>query len=129
MPQRIKYALELNGITGAELARRAGIHKSSVTQYLQGEHIPSQKVATRLAEVLNVSPVWLLGYDVPITETEIPASGIWLKALNRHRFIQIDNTAVNLSHVIKITSLASGSVEVLLDTGELVAGNIVEQDN
>lgn len=42
------------------------LEKNDLSQYISGKVIPSQKKLTILAEALNVSEVWLMGYDVPI---------------------------------------------------------------
>lgn len=63
---RLKKAMELRGITQAELVKRTGIGKSSISTYLSGEYIPKQKNTYKLAKALNVNEAWLLGQDVEI---------------------------------------------------------------
>lgn len=126
MAARLRYAIEQNGITAAELARRAGMHKSSITQYLQGKHTASMDGAERLAAILQVSPAWLMGYDVPITDDEESDLRIGIRALNKKRFIQVGNTAVNMDHVVTITNEDNGCITVLLDTGSTIQGVMIE---
>lgn len=47
--------------------KRYGQHiaKSSLSQYINGEFVPSQFKLSILALALNVNEAWLLGYDVP----------------------------------------------------------------
>lgn len=63
---RLKEAMEMNGIIAQDLADKTGIHKSSISQYINGSHTPSIKSAAKMAAVLNVGAAWLKGYDVPM---------------------------------------------------------------
>lgn len=123
MAERLKYAMEERGITAAELARSAGCHKSSISMYLAGEHAASMRSAQRLADILHVNSAWLMGYDVPMTIEEPRIRTI---DLGRSRFLQVDNTMINLDHIVTITHKDRGSVVVLLDTGGTVEGAIIE---
>lgn len=126
MASRLRYAMEMNEITASELARRAGCHKSSISMYLKGEHAASASGAERLACILNVSPAWLLGYDVPITDVENEEARERVRNLNRWKFVQVGDTVINLSHVITIRNLDDGNVAVLLDNGTTIEGRMIE---
>lgn len=63
---RIKIAMQTFGITQAELSRRTGISKGALSSYLSGRYSPKQKTLYVLAEQLDVSAAWLMGYDVPM---------------------------------------------------------------
>lgn len=69
--QRLRQAMDRADINAAELARKANVNESSISHYLNGLHAPSNLTAGRLANVLEVSPVWLQGFDVPMTDTII----------------------------------------------------------
>ena len=64
--ERLKEALQIRNITAADLARRSGMNKGSISKYLKGEVIPKQSAIGSLANALHVSPAWLMGYDVPM---------------------------------------------------------------
>lgn len=64
--KRLAQALELRGITQTELSKRTNINKSSISTYLKGEYKAKQDKVDLLANALNVSPVWLMGYDIPM---------------------------------------------------------------
>lgn len=68
--KRLAMALKRKDMIAQELADQTGIHKSSISQYINGSHVPSNFNAGRMAEVLGVSPVWLMGYDVPMFEPQ-----------------------------------------------------------
>lgn len=60
---RIKIAMEQAGKRQADLVREADIDKGAMSNYLKGKYEPKQDVINRLAKVLNVSEMWLWGYD------------------------------------------------------------------
>ena len=63
---RLKQALSIRRMTQAELCQRTKIPKSALSEYLKGLYDPKQDRLLILAEALNVDPVWLMGYDVPM---------------------------------------------------------------
>ena len=50
-------------MTAAELSRKSGIRASSISDYLTGKYEPKQDKIDQLAQALNVSPAWLMGYE------------------------------------------------------------------
>ena len=69
--QRLSIALDVNNIKAQELADRSGVNKASISQYMNGSHAPSNISAGKMAAVLGVDPVWLMGFDVPM----LPSKG------------------------------------------------------
>ena len=53
-------------MTQAELSSRSKISKSSISHYLKGDWEGKQDAIYSIAQVLNVSEAWLMGYDVPM---------------------------------------------------------------
>jgi transcriptional regulator with XRE-family HTH domain len=53
-----------NNMKQADLCRVTGIGKSAMSQYLSSSFIPKNDKIYLLAKALNVTPEWLLGYDV-----------------------------------------------------------------
>ena len=68
--ERMKLALELRGMKQADLVKRTGIGKSSISTYLTGEYEPKQKNIYKIAQALQVSEAWLMGADVPMERNE-----------------------------------------------------------
>lgn len=64
--KRLQEAIRVNNMIPQELADRTGISKASISQYLSGQHKPSNISAGKMAEVLGVSPLWLMGFEVPM---------------------------------------------------------------
>ena len=68
--KRLIQALEMNNMKAQELADRSGVSKVSISQYVNGTHAPSNISAGKMAKVLSVNPVWLMGFDAPMKEHE-----------------------------------------------------------
>ena len=62
---RLKMVMAEHKITQTELAKRTGIRQSSISDWLNNRYEPKQDKVYLLANALNVSPAWLLGYDEP----------------------------------------------------------------
>ena len=67
---RIRKALSIRNMTQSELCARAKISKSTLSEYLNGKYVPRQDKVFILAQALDVDPVWLWGYDVPMEKKE-----------------------------------------------------------
>ena len=66
---RIREAMEAAGKTQADLVRDTGLNRGTISRYLSGEVEPRQNATHKLAIALNVSEMWLWGYDVPRVRT------------------------------------------------------------
>ena len=60
---RLNKAIADRDIKPAELARRTGINKSSITAWLKGDYEAKQDNIFKLAKALDVSEAWLMGLD------------------------------------------------------------------
>lgn len=61
--ERIKEAMAAASKRQADLVRETGIDKGALSHYLKGKYEPKQDVVYKLAKALNVSEMWLWGYD------------------------------------------------------------------
>lgn len=66
--QRVKEAVTLRKMTQAELVEKTGIPKASISQYINGHHLPKQEAIYKLSEALSVRPDWLMGLNVPMED-------------------------------------------------------------
>ena len=66
--KRIQLALSNANIKPQELAEKSGVSKSSISQYVNGSHAPSNISSGKMAAVLGVNPLWLMGFDVEMKE-------------------------------------------------------------
>lgn len=63
---RIKEAMKKANKRQTDIAREADVDKGALSSYLNGKYEPKQDVIYRIARVLNVSEMWLWGYDCPM---------------------------------------------------------------
>ena len=63
---RIKLALSIRNMSPTQLGEKTKIPKSSISQYMSGYAKPKQDRIYAIAQALDVSEAWLMGYDVPM---------------------------------------------------------------
>lgn len=75
MSGRLKEILRIRGITQIELIQMAEpilkkngqkLSPSKMSYYVTGKYVPDQGMIILLAEVLDVNPAWLAGWDAPM---------------------------------------------------------------
>lgn len=66
---RIKQAMEGAGKRQTDIAKETGIDKGALSRYLKGTYEPKQDAIYKIAVALNVSEMWLWGYDCPKERT------------------------------------------------------------
>ena len=49
-----------------DLAKATGLSKGGISNYVIGRYEPKSDIINILAKALNVDPVWLMGFDVPM---------------------------------------------------------------
>ena len=64
--KRLKELMSLKNLRQVDIAEKTGLGKSAISQYVSGKITPKQDKVYILADGLNVSPAWLMGYDVPM---------------------------------------------------------------
>jgi transcriptional regulator with XRE-family HTH domain len=64
--ERLQEALRITGTKQIELSRLTKIDRGTINNYLTGKYEPKQDKLSIIADALNVDPVWLMGYDVPM---------------------------------------------------------------
>lgn len=62
--KRLRQAMDEMGMKAVELSEKSGLGKSSISQYMNGSHSPSNISAGKMGKVLKVNPLWLMGFDV-----------------------------------------------------------------
>lgn len=68
--ERLREAMDAAGKKQLDLAKATELSHSTISRYLSGQMEPKQKAISRLAAVLDVSEMWLWGYDVPMSRTQ-----------------------------------------------------------
>ncbi len=67
--KRLREAMALRGYKQVDLVQKTGLSKSAVNHYVSGKYEAKQKALFLLAEALDVSEGWLMGYDVPMEKS------------------------------------------------------------
>lgn len=70
LKDRLQQALDRKGWKAVDLVERTGIPKGAISYYLAGKSKPKADRLYIIAQALNVSEAWLLGYDVPMGRTD-----------------------------------------------------------
>ena len=58
---RLRLAIDKSGLSQAAVARKAGIRRQIISDYLKGKYEAKQENVYRLAKALNVTEAWLMG--------------------------------------------------------------------
>ena len=79
--ERLQEAMNIRGLKQIDVLRLAepycraygvNLGKTALTQYVSGKIVPRQDKLTILGLALDVSEVWLMGYDVPMERKTAP---------------------------------------------------------
>lgn len=107
---RLDKAMKLRNIKSVELHEKTGISESLLSKYLSGNALARQNKIFALSKALDVSPAWLMGYDVPISDNtqtiEIPI----LRTINLELDL-LDKTNIKDYTTLKIKSYWDSNVE------------------
>ena len=87
--ERFDTALEIRGLKPADIARKTGIRESTISQYRSGYSTPKRDRTALLAEILGVSPSWLMGLPVPMQN--IPETALVLDEFETELILQYRN--------------------------------------
>ena len=63
--ERLREAMHEAGKKQVDMVRETGLNKSTISRYLSGEVDPKSSAINKLARVLDVSEMWLWGFDAP----------------------------------------------------------------
>lgn len=75
MAQRIKERRCLLGLTQEELGGKLGLQKSAIAKYENGRvENMKRSIIAKMADVLECSPAYLMGWSDNVTEIKAPAS-------------------------------------------------------
>ena len=66
---RLKEVLDKKGLRAVDLMDKTGVPKSAISFYLAGKSQPKADRLYIIAQALDISEAWLLGYDVPMARS------------------------------------------------------------
>lgn len=76
---RLQEIMKLREMKQADLARKTGISRGAISNYVLGRYEPKSDIINTLAMVLNCSEMWLWGYDVPMQRNDNAVSSIMVE--------------------------------------------------
>lgn len=99
---RLRDALRIRNMRQVELVEKTGIKKSSINNWLAQRWQPKQDSLMKMAKALDVSEMWLAGYDVPmerpieqkINDTKV---GVADRIYNDSEFLEVTDFLNQLS--------------------------------
>ena len=107
---RLREILQERKMTAQELSDKSGVGKSSISHYYNGNNAPHTINAGKMADVLGVNPMWLMGFDADkyVIETEPRnENGIsrrllaYVSLLNKDGIKKLEERAEELSELSK----------------------------
>jgi transcriptional regulator with XRE-family HTH domain len=125
----MKIALKQCNMKQVELSRLTGIDKGSISNYLYGKYEPKSDAINKMAIALNVSEMWLWGYDVPMERDQkdspeepklTEGEKVWLE-LNHRLSNETRAVLVNMAEAFE--SLPADRQKFLLDAVRVVFDN------
>ena len=128
---RLSTALSNANMIPQELANASGVSKASISQYLNGSHSPSNISSGKMAKILNVNPVWLMGFDVPML---VPDKDVSNKSTQQGLTVNVLGRVAAGIPIEAITDIVDQEEisEDLAKTGEFfglrIQGNSMEPD-
>ena len=115
---RIAEALTIRGLDQVDLVEKTGIKKASVSSWINQRWQPKQESLLKMARALEVSEMWLAGYDVPM---ERPVEQVKMDKLGHVvNIIRKDERLTNM--VINLSTLS----EAQLSTVESMINELVK---
>lgn len=110
--ERLQEAM--GDMTATELANLLGLSKQAISTYVHNKRTPKPPTIKTIASLLNVSPAWLMGYDVDRTVSQ----EINTQTSFRENFTEIE---INLINAAK--KLNTDGKEILLDYADMLSKN------
>lgn len=113
-PERLREAMTITGKKQVDLVRITGIDKGSISNYLSGRYEPKQEAIYKLAMALEVSEMWLWGYDAPMERPKAQKNNDAISDI----VLQLRSDEEFLSIVLKISKMDAEkrkSLNALLD--------------
>lgn len=116
---RIREALAIRNMKQVELCEKTGINKGSVNNWLAQRWQPKQEAIMKMARVLEVSEMWLAGYDVPmerpVEQVKMDTLGHVINLIRKDERLSdlvINLSRLNETQLITIESMVNELVKI-----------------
>lgn len=122
--KRMQLALSNANMIPQELAEKSGVSKSSISQYVNGSHAPSNISSGKMGKVLDVNPLWLMGFDVDMKESIIEKSP---EELRQEKFNQYEHIVDKYRFISTHSPDGASVVDTVLDREYAIAEKLKGQ--
>lgn len=95
--ERINKALAIRNKKQIELSEATEISRAQINEYIMGKCKPKQDKLYLIAKALNVNPMWLMGFDVPMDEETTPIKKRVLHKIDELNEEQLEKVEVMLN--------------------------------
>lgn len=121
--KRMQLALSNANMIPQDLAEKSGVSKSSISQYVNGSHAPSNISSGKMGKVLGVNPLWLMGFDVDMKESIISES---LEEIEKEKFDKYIHIVDKYHFISTHSPDGAGIVDTILDRECAIAKKLEE---
>ena len=126
--ERLKEAMQIANMKQTDLAKATGLGKGGISNYVLGRYEPKSNIISILAEALNVDPVWLMGYDVPMERKKsspdkvelTEGEKVWLELYHQ---LSNDTRVILVNMAEAFENLPADKQKFLLDAVRVVLDN------
>lgn len=126
---RLSKIISIRNIKPIELSEKTGIDKSKISSYMSGRYKAKQNGILILSKVLDVNPSWLMGYNVPmnnsneVTKNKIP---VFSTIKSEHKYLSSEtilnyetiNDTPNVQNYYAL-EISEDSMEPLFSKGDI----------
>ena len=109
--ERIQYALSIRNMKQSDLVEKTKIPKGSISQYTTGYVEPKGDRVALMAKALDVNPVWLMGFDVPMDANDIKITSL--------RNVEVNEEIAELMIAIKNETLYHDAFREFLELSDV----------
>lgn len=88
--RRLELALQMNEMKAVDLCKATGLSSGTISQYRSGVCKPKMERLMLIAEALNVSVSWLLGYDTPLQPDQETGHAVFDSLSSENKLRAID---------------------------------------
>ncbi|MBP3782521.1 MAG: helix-turn-helix domain-containing protein [Butyrivibrio sp.] len=118
---RLKEIIALKNVKQIDIIESTGITKGALSSYISGRYEPKQDKIYILAKYFDISPAWLMGYDVPMQSkpaASAPSSDLSLdpeetRLINTYRSFNKTGKAKLMDYLADLDSSPRNHGEVL----------------
>lgn len=98
--RRLKQAMDAKGLRQQDLADLSGVSKSNISHYINGNHVPDNVMAYKLAQVLDVEPSWLMAVD-EVPDYIVMPNSVLIETINKMDSKQLDRLLAYANKLLK----------------------------